>query len=364
MAGENRASSPPVEETPASTPSSDTAAFAALAAEPYAHDFFQALRRIEGIHPEKPRMGESVRAADDPVRLTHNPSLLFPPAAVARFEPAGAKWRLVQNILGLLGPNGALPLHLTEYAESRRLHHRDNTFVRFLDVFHHRMLALFYRAWAASQPTVSFDRPESDRFAFYLGSLFGIGPEPFRDRDAMPDLAKLFFAGRFVAQARNAEGLEAVLRAFFRVPVRIKEFVGEWMALPAESHFHLGESPDIGVLGQSATIGGRVWGAHQKFRLVLGPMSFDDYQRLLPGGESLQRMIAIVRNYVGDALTWDVNMILSKENVRPCQLGAGTRLGWDSWMIDGAADSDRHDLTLKPMAYANRPAAAGAMATS
>ena len=133
------------------------------------------------------------------------------------------------RLFGLLGPNGPLPMHITEYARHRLRHAGDPTLSRFLDLFHHRFLALFYRAWAQAQPHVNRDRPEHDRFLVYVGAFVGIAPPPLRHRDTVPDLAKLFHAGTLVRQVRNAEGLAAILRQFFRVPVGIEEFVGHWL---------------------------------------------------------------------------------------------------------------------------------------
>jgi type VI secretion system protein ImpH len=128
-----------------------------LAAEPHAFDFYQTLRRLESLHPELPRLGTAARPADEPIRLGQEPSLAFAPAPIAAVKAVarGQGMRLVQRIFGLLGPNGPMPRHLTEYARERELHKQDVTFSRFLDMFGHRMGLLFYRAWAQAQPTVS-----------------------------------------------------------------------------------------------------------------------------------------------------------------------------------------------------------------
>ena len=174
------------------------------------------------------------------MRLAQEPSVVFAPATLAALEPEQdgpaqdhRAARLLVHFFGLFGPDGALPLHLTEYARDRRRNHRDPTFQRFADIFHHRALSLFYRAWANARPTVSLDRPEQDRFALYVGALIGLGMDSLRDRDAMPDLAKLHFAGHLAGQTRHAEGLGSILSSFFRTPVRIEGFIGAWLGLPA-----------------------------------------------------------------------------------------------------------------------------------
>jgi len=287
---------------------------------------------------------------DDPVRLAQNPSLAFPPAALGGFEAGedGRPPRLFSLFFGLFGPNGPLPTQWTYYAHHRALHANDPTLSRFLDVFHHRMMTLFYRAWANAQPAVSHDRPESDRFGMYLGSLFGIGAPSLRDRDAMPDLVKLHFAGRLACQTHHPEGLESILNVFFRIPARLCEFVGNWLHLPREYQTTMGLSRPSERLGTGALAGARVWDRQSKFRLVVGPMGFVKYQSFLPAGPSLPRLVACVRNYAGDEMQWDVNLILKKEEVPQTQLGVQGQLGWTTWLIARPPQDEADDLCLDP----------------
>jgi type VI secretion system protein ImpH len=329
----------------------------ALRQKPYDFDFYHAIRRLECLHRDKPRIGQSLRPVDDPIRLGQEPSLGFAPSTIAWFRPAVGESppRMGVNFFGLLGPNGPLPLHLTEYARDRLRNAGDPTFVRFLDMFHHRMLSLFYRMWASAQPTVNFDRPEQDRFSVYAGSLFGIGMPSLRDRDDFPDLAKLHHTGQLVCQTRHADGLRAILADFFRLPVEVERFVGQWLELPEDFWCRLGAAREVSTLGESVTIGSRTWECQSKFRVVFGPLGYEDYQALLPGGESLKCLVALVRNYTGDELDWDMKLILKKDEVPALQLGVEQRLGWTSWLAGGPRQKDADDLTLDPL-----PAAAPA----
>jgi len=326
--------------------------FAELSDRPYDFSFYQALRKLEAAFPERPRIGRSLRPTDDPVRFCQQPSLAFAPASVAAFQSGQGDLptRLTVWFGGLLGANGPLPLHLTEYARDRTRNGNDWTFVRFLDLFHHRMLSLFYRIWADAQPTVQFDRPASDRFAAYVGSLAGVGMPSLHNRDAMPDLAKLSFAGRFVCQSRHAEGLQAILGHFFQLPMRIAEFVGQWLPLPPDCRCELREAGGMAQLGFSATIGDRVWDCQTKFRVLAGPMGFADYQRLLPGGESLERLIAVVKNYTGLELDWDLHLLLKRREIPQTQLGNLGQLGWTTWLVSQPPKADADDLILTPQA--------------
>lgn len=332
---------------------------AALAAAPHAFEFYQVLRLLEALHPDRPRFGRSTRPAEDLIRLAQEPSVTHTPASLAGYEPgADARpGRLLVHVFGLFGTDGPLPLHLTEYARDRRRNHADPSFARFVDLFHHRALSLFYRAWADVRPTVSFDRPEQDRFGAYTASFIGLGTLGLRERDPMPDLTKLHFAGHLSGQTRHAEGLAKILAAFFAMPVRVESFLGAWLRLPGSDHTRLAGGGATASLGQSALLGARIWTRQDKFRLVFGPLTLAEYERLLPGGRSFHRLVPIVRNYAGDVPLWDVNLILKRAEVPPTRLGKAGRLGWTTWLMPRRAERDAADLHLEAGADSRAAAA-------
>jgi type VI secretion system protein ImpH len=215
-----------------------------------------------------------------------------------------------------------------------------------MDMFHHRCLSLFYRAWADSEPAISLDRPASDRFAGYVASFIGLGLWSLRDRDEMPDWSKLYFSGAISCQTRHPDGLKAILVSFFNAPVAIEEFVGRWISLPKECVCQLASPLGAATLGRNSTIGYRVWDYQQTFRVVFGPVSFEVFQRMLPGGQGLQRLTAIVRNYVGDELGWELQLILKREEVPQVRLGLQGRLGRTTWLHSKPPNRHAGDLVM------------------
>ncbi len=320
----------------------------ALQETPYGFDFFRAVRLLENRFRHWPRVGESLSPRQDPVRFKQRPSLAFAPSTLDGFEPGDEHHpdKLFVNFLGLFGPNAPLPLHVTEYARDRMHNVRDETMVAFFDIFHQRILSLFYRAWAVNQKTVDMDRPESSRFATYIGSFFGIGMESLRHRDAISDWSKLFFAGRLVSQARNAEGLEAIVKYFFGMPTVIETFRGHWLTLPENSLCRIGKSPDTGSLGLTTIVGSRFWECQLKFRIRLGPMTLVDLQRLLPGGDSFRRLGTWVLNYINQELFWDAQLVLKREEVPEISLGSAGQLGWTTWLRSKPFERDADDLVI------------------
>ena len=79
-------------------------------------------------------------------------------------------------------------------------------------------------------------------------------------------------------------------------------------------------------------------------------MRLADYERMLPGGVSLKRLVDWVRNYVGDQLAWDVQLVLTASEIPPVQLGKAGRLGWSTWLSSQQFEKDADDLILTPSA--------------
>ncbi|MGV6809158.1 MAG: type VI secretion system baseplate subunit TssG [bacterium] len=327
----------------------------ALTEQPYRFDFFQTLRTLEQLYPNKPRLGESQQPNYDGIRLGQKPSSLFAPSTLAecRLNKSINEENIEQQLaylnvyfFGLFGTNGPLPLHLTEFAHSRSHNLRDETMIDFLNIFHHRFLSLFYRAWANKEPTVHYDRPDSDRFHTYVGALFGIGSPALKNNDEMPDNAKLHFAGHFSTSQHHACGLVSILKAFFNVPVSIQEYIGEWLRIPKENQTRLGQNKDSGLLGQSTVLGQTNWQQQYKFRLLIGAMPLTDYEALFPKKPKLFLLASIIKNYIGHELNWEVQLILKKEERPQAKLGEYGQLGLSTWISNQAAEHDINDLTL------------------
>jgi len=325
----------------------------ALAEHPEKFHIFQALRLIEAAYADSPRLGRSKRPKQDPVRLKQRVDMAFAPSTITQFKPraakGGAPGTVQQLMFGMFGPNGPMPLHLTEYARNRLHSHRDPTLSAFADVFHHRMLSLLYRAYSSASPAASFDRHgEDDTFADMVSALVGLEGRGFDDRDEMPDLAKLRFAGRLAQGAKNEDGLVALVAGYFGTPAKIETFIGFWLQLDRQDTWQLGDARNPAKLGQTCSLGSKVWTRNAKFRFAIGPVSLEDYKRLLPDGPSLGRLRALVRNYMGDELDWDVNLVLKRGEAEPLKLGETGKLGWTTWLGTPPKDKDLGDLYLNP----------------
>jgi type VI secretion system protein ImpH len=322
----------------------------AVAQAPYRHDFYALLRRIENLWRERPRFGRALRPLDEAVRVAQDAELDFAPAPVSslvRSERAAAP-RLGVRIFGLFGPHGALPLHLTELARSRERQHGDASLRAFIDVFHHRMLLLFYRAWAQAQPAVDLDRRAEARVDAIVGALGGLAPAAARKRDAISDDAKRQHIAHLARGVRTAEGLTDTLTQLLGVPVQVESYVGHWLPLRREDCTRLGLGGPAGQIGVGAVAGDAVWDRQSKFRLHIGPLSAEQYRRFLPRGAGVRPLRDWVRQYVGFDFVWDVQVALTAADVQGCRLGTETPLGYAAWLGTPRERVARDDLIFAP----------------
>ncbi|VEI68142.1 Uncharacterized protein conserved in bacteria [Serratia fonticola] len=317
---------------------------------PYQYDLFQLLRRIDAQGGQPYLLGRAPRPSHDLLRLGQEPSLSFAPSTLAQVnQRSGSSLHEVSIFsFGLFGPNGPLPLHMTEYVRERLHHHQDRTLLAFSNLFHHRLITLFYRAWADAQPTVSLDRADNRRFDEYLSCLTGIGLPAQRISDSLNVHAKHFMAGHLIRHGRDPEGLGKILQEYFNVPVRIVENVPHWLRIEKREQARLSAGRGVPRLGESAFLGIAMRDIQHKFRIELGPMSQQDYDRFLPGAEFSKQLRDWVRQYLGIEFVWEVRLILAKDRLSGTQLGGGQRLGLSSWMENAQRQQDANDLTYSP----------------
>ncbi len=304
------------------------------------------MRIIECAFNDGPRLGESKRPAEDAVRLAQHATLSFCGMPVKSFDRGGPAPRLGTlrvHYPGLFGPNGPLPLHLTEYVVDRIKHRGDRALRDFLDIFQHRLLSIYWRAIASARPTVQIDRPDRDRFANYYACVGGFARIDDADVDPRVGRARRHWAGHFARQVRSAEGLESVLSGFFGASVRVEEFVGTWLDLPTAGSA-LGDGCS---LGSDTFLGESFWDCSQSVRIVLGELNRDQYERLLPSGENWRLLEQLVSSYLGVELSWDVCFSLRAGEVGGLPLDGTRRLGWTTWLQDGDSETRTEDLILR-----------------
>jgi type VI secretion system protein ImpH len=320
--------------------------------DPSQFDFFYTLRRLEKSNANQPRVSESATIREEYLTLGQDPFLIFPDANISKAtrKPDG-RIALFVRFLGLLGPQGALPLATTEEAYGY-LFQNDDALARFLDLLNNRFIQLFYRAWANSRPIVQRDRPEQDQFENYVGSGIGLGSARLRNLDSVPDMVKIGYAGLMGPKAKSAARLRDLLSGVFRMRAEIEEFVGSRLMFDPDQRSRLGGG--FMTIGENLLLGDGVYSVQDKIRIRLYATSLEDYRALLPSGKRARKLADLVFFYLGTEIEWDIELALPVGEVEPVKLGMAGQLGWTTWMApnwaaeQGAMRTDaRFDLTKR-----------------
>lgn len=322
-----------------------------LRREPHSFDFFQAVRLLERFRSERTPVGQFVHPEREVARFGAHPSLAFPASQIQAAEwPEDAPVKMTVNFMGLTGPEGVLPNPYTTLI-IERIRNSDASLRDFLDLFNHRIISLFYRAWRKYRFDVASEQGERDLFSRNLLSLLGLGTEGMRDRQVISDDALVYYAGLLAQRPRSAQALKQILSDYFDVPVAIEQFAGGWYRLDPETQCRLSEENlGSGELGFGAVVGDEMWNQQSRVQIVLGPLSLERYADFLPGGQSFEPLRAWVKFFSNDEWDFEVRLILERDDVPACTLGAegasGPQLGWVSWVKSRAFDRDPADTVL------------------
>ncbi|MCH9268077.1 type VI secretion system baseplate subunit TssG [Pantoea ananatis] len=321
----------------------------AVMAAPWRYDLFQLLRKLDAQSGQRYALGKAPLPKFEAVRLGQKPSLAFAPSTVSQVKAREQDERYDVSIysFGLFGPNGPLPTHLTEYVRGRIDHHQDHSLSAFADLFHHRATLLFYRAWANSQPTSSLDRRDDRRFQDYLACVAGIGLPAQQKASSLSLHARLMLSGHLSRHGHDAEGLVRILRHYFAVPVKLQQNVPQWLSLDSRNQARLSAGRHMPRLGESAFLGVAVRDVQHRFRLRIGPLSAEQYERFLPNAQGACEVRDWVRHYLGIEMQWDLSLILAADAVKGVTLGGQARLGYTSWLGQQPQPVDREDFAFE-----------------
>jgi type VI secretion system protein ImpH len=324
----------------------------ALKQEPFDFDFFQAVRLLNRLLEDRTPVGRFSDPSTETVRFGAAPEFGFPPSQIAGLEwPEGVQPRMDVNFMGLTGPQGVLPLYYSALLRER-LRARDGSMRAFLDIFNHRAISLFYRAWEKHHFTVAYERNEKDSLSPHLMDLLGLGTPGLSSRQAVADEALLFRCGLLVEHARSAAALRALLIDYFDVPVEIEQFVGGWHLIDKDTQCCFSETgADSERLGLGTVVGDEIWDQQSAVRIRLGPLTLEQYLEFLPDGPAHQPLRALVRFFAGNEFDLELQLVLKKEETPPCALGAESptapRLGWMTWARTAPLQRDPDDTVLQ-----------------
>ncbi len=304
----------------------------------YAFEFFQAVRLLEALHPQGPPVGGPGPFSKEGIQLRPSRSLAFPAGDLQRIEQyrEGDRevWRITQNFMGLYGVNSPLPPHIPEMIAQA---YQDPDPLRdLLDLFNHRLVSLYYRAWKKNHPAASMDPAAPDRLTVALCALIGQEPgSPEQDWTVAPQRL-VRYAGLLMGRNRPIGGLEAIISDYFGIQsVKVHPFLQRRVRLHPWETSRLGAPGRNNRLGRSLVLGEWVDDRAGQFRLSLGPLPLDIFQKLQPGQAAFNELVFLVDFYTRHQLDFQLELILDRENVKPLVLSAREKsnpLGRYSWL--------------------------------
>ena len=294
--------------------------------------FFQAVHLLDSMKQGAAPIGETLEPRKEAVRFSVKPSLSFPASDITSFEALGDGVPADMSVafMGLIGPSGVLPYFYTELA-LQRLKEKDTTLPAFFDIFHHRLISLFYLAWKKQRFPENYQPGGHDRLTGYLLSLCGLGTKGLPERIGLSLESLVYYSGLFSTRSPDVAGIQAAVSYLSGVNAEVVQFIESIIALSDEDHTRIGMAN--ARLGEDALCGSYVWDCETKFRVDLGPMGYDDFKKFLPGGAMLKPIFSLVRYRVGMEYEFDLKIILSNDEVPSCTLGSDSRLGMTSWLL-------------------------------
>lgn len=297
---------------------------------------------LERLLGPEGRVGTDARPGEERIRFRHDPSMAFRPGEVSsvrlRELPADpgdftarprAVLEVVTTFLGLTGAASPLPPYLPEEVAQEDVdapRRRD-----FLDIFHHRILSLFYRARARSDWPNGYRSDQTDAWSRRVLALLGI-EEP--ERLPAPPWQLLRWAPLLAEPSLTGAALEAILEDALGEDLRgacveVEGFAGGWVDIAPDERNRLGDAASS--LGRDLLLGRRIFDRSGRYRVIVGPLSRQGFAAFARDKEPLRRIGRAIRAVGGDPLDVELLLWLSREAAPHLELGRA-RLGRDAFL--------------------------------
>lgn len=355
----------------------NTSVISKLTEDPYNIPFLQAVRLLErsAVFSNKTK-GHKYKFNNQPValfspsntetiRFSTNNALSFSSSEISKISSSvntkgNRKWDIKVNFMGLTGSQGVMPYHYTEMI-LKRLKMKDKSLLHFLNLFNHRTVSLFYQASNKYKLPIEYERKKlnppktktRDDHSQILLSLIGLGTKNLNERLYIKDESLFYYSGLLSQQIKTTSGLQQILQDYFKIPVAINEFVGQWQELIEDVRTRLpGKDNPNGqnnCLGRSVMLGHKGWFAQGKFNIVLGPLSKDQLQIFAPGTKALKSLNEIVQIYAGMEYNYDFIIKVKRSDIpHKIQLCSKPQpiMGWNTWLSTQPSTSSNANETL------------------
>jgi type VI secretion system protein ImpH len=303
------------------------------------YGFFHAVSLLHRLAPEAVPVGGLGPADKEAVRFRHDPSLVFAASDVVSIKLTDEEGKRRQAVvtstfLGLTGAASPLATAMTDEV-LRDLQDGEGNLAAFYDIFHHRLISLFYRTWKKYRFYSGFRDDGKDVFTQRALAFVGVDTHGASPRFNLPLSFQLSLAPLLSNRTRSARTLEVALRRVLPegIDVWIESFVERVVEIPKEQRIRLGIANT--TLAEDVVIGRRVHDRSGRFRIHVGPVSYERYEELLPGKNLHIALGRIVDHLSRGTLEAELEVRVKEEDTphfmlgdpRGAILGSTTRLG-------------------------------------
>lgn len=266
------------------------------------------------------------------LRFSATKTLGFPASPVQSLHWTGETTQQAHiqvNFLGLTGPSGVLPLPYSELLLSWQAQ-RDHIATKFFDLFHHRLLSLFF----AAQTKYSIPDMVLRRDKAFFTMLDSLSATHHSNDTNVTQHDLWFFAGTLRQRPLPASSLEQMIAALLHVDVKLKPLQGEWLTIPEIGQGSLAR--DGLPLDGSIALGARFWDPQARVVLQIKNVSVDKMKQLLPGGSAHCIIETLVRDCLAPDIACDLELHQQGELLPPSRLTStenhpsDVQLGWST----------------------------------
>jgi type VI secretion system protein ImpH len=294
------------------------------------------------------RVGGDGPSAEEAIRFRHDPSLSFSSGDVSqvRLVPRVDEWgqaqggpkhvfEVVTTFLGLTGASSPLPGYMVEEIAQED---PDKPLRRqFLDLFHHRLLSLLYRALTRYMPEAEATRAGDDVWTRRVLALAGLDTYERGPSVGLSVAQLLRLAPLLATRARTSRTLELALSDVLRndlgeARITVRQFAGSWVEVDSEQRMMLGKLNSH--LGRTSMLGGKLFDRAGKFIIGISPLDGGTYHRLLPEGDLSPLVREVVTLVVRDPLECALELGVREDVLGAFQLKMknAARLGRNTYL--------------------------------
>ena len=281
-------------------------------------DFYKAVfvieNQLKGAYSEYRHVGYDCHPNMELVQFSSVQKLGFPGNSVSKIESNGYSDNLHQvkmhiSFMGLTGCSGALPQFYTELV-LQRIRYKDTAMRDFYDMFNHRLISMYYRAWKKYKQPLSYVKAhiDNDPYTNILALLSG-GDQ----------LHHLHCSGLFNRKIRNATDLQQLLKYYLDCDIEINQMVGQWCEIKPKEQTRLasvdsfeGQNAQLGI---DSMLGKKVWDLGSQVDVIVICNNKYQAKQFLPQGKLYQIATTILKDYLGHAIKYRLQVNTTFEDL-------------------------------------------------